>query len=58
MEQLPSKLSILFSGIITNHPDIEYQRVVEFCVILNYHEFARKRATSIQRQYPKSAFDL
>jgi len=47
-------LSILFSGIITSHPDIEYQWVAEFGVILNYHKFARKRATSIQRQYPNS----
>jgi hypothetical protein len=52
MEQLPSKLSTLFSGIVSSHPGFEYQWVAEFGVILNYHEFARKTATSIQRQYP------
>ena len=36
--------------ILTSHPGIEYQRVAEFGVILNYHEFARKLPASIKWQ--------
>jgi hypothetical protein len=45
---------MLFSGIVSSHPDPAYQCVAEFGVLLNYHESARKTATSIQRQYPNS----
>lgn len=51
MEQLPSKMSILFSGILSSHPDQYLQGFRECRLILNHHEFAGKWATSIQRQY-------
>jgi len=49
IEQLPSKLSILFSGVLSSHPGSTHQWVVEFGVCLNYYEFAWKKCN----QYPK-----